>query len=339
MGGLRKADLHVHSRWSYDVPDLPAFSPRALFELSLEHEDPGRRMDLFALTDHDTMAGYEELVRELPEADRDLVIPAVEHTIRDPEVGFTTHVGLFGIDPDRYAELRQRVETIDELLHFCREHGIYSAYNHPIWWERDEYRSGCVDLSRIPQLASRFEVLEINGGRPVLMNLIAAGLARHEGKAVIATSDTHSGEVGIAFTESSGATAGEFLSNVWAGNASISVSCMSSESLLRAAHVIIDALLDAQVREIDSRVTHHDSRWVHQLAARVLSSDAIHNRRTLRLAARGLLRETSRRLVQQWMRYERQLDETLQDSELGRYTLLHFDQVKRGDATAPGKVA
>ena len=94
MKTLRKADLHLHSNVSHDVPDLESLSPRALFEMALGNPDPSRRMDYFTLTDHDTMDGYRRLIRELPEADRRLVIPGVEHTLRDPDLALGDRVNL-----------------------------------------------------------------------------------------------------------------------------------------------------------------------------------------------------------------------------------------------------
>ena len=53
-----KADLHVHSSFSHDVPSIPEFSPRALYDRAVE-----RGMGFFTLTDHDTMEGIEDLRR------------------------------------------------------------------------------------------------------------------------------------------------------------------------------------------------------------------------------------------------------------------------------------
>jgi len=316
----RKADLHVHSSYSFDVPALPALHPRALFEAALGHPDPDRRMDYFALTDHDTMEGYAALVRRLPEADRALVIPGVEHTLYDPSLGFTIHVNLYGLDPDLYAELKRRVTTLDDLLAFAREHAIRCQYNHPTWWERAELRRGEVDFSRVPEIAARFDMLELNAARTPLQNLITIGLAAELALPVTASSDTHTGLVGRACTEAVADTPAEFLRAVWAGEGATHLATLSRESLVFEAHGLIDAYLDLSAGPVGVREIRGQAQaWLENAATRVISSRWIRNNPTARESLRVLLKRASRPIMRGVMLHEHRLDRRLEGSVLRGY--------------------
>jgi predicted metal-dependent phosphoesterase TrpH len=313
----RKADLHVHSSESHDVPEFPRYAPRALFEHALGHPQRSRRMDYFALTDHDTMAGYEKLVRELPESDRSLVIPGVEHAILDPAIGFTIHVNLYRIHPDQYAHIRQSVRTLDELAGFCREAGIRMLYNHPTWWEQAEIRAGQVNLLKVRDATHYFDVLELNAGRTRLMNDITRNIARATGKHLIANSDTHTGEVGRAHTEARGDTADEFLNSLWTGQSVPHAFHMTSQSILSMVHAAIDELFSQQqgVRIKPSAMDSGHPR-IENLARRLLSSHRVMGHRPLRVPLRLFMRQVARLGVWRFLEHERALEQSLRASEL-----------------------
>ncbi len=316
----RKADLHVHSSYSFDVPDLPALRPRALFEAALGHPDADRRMDYFALTDHDTMEGYEALMRQLPEADRALVIPGVEHTLFDPSLGFTIHVNLYGLDPDRYARLRRRVTTLDELLAYARAHDIHCQYNHPTWWERRELKRGDVDFARVPEIAARFDMLELNAARTPLQNLITAGLAADLDLPLTASSDTHTGFVGRASTEAAGDTPDAFLGAVWAGEGVTHLTTLSHESLVDEAHGLIDAYLERDADGFGLRTIRSQTQArLEHAAARVVRSRWVRNNPTARESLRSLLKHASRPIMSWVMLHEVRLDRRLEGSALRGY--------------------
>jgi len=316
----RKADLHVHSSYSFDVPDLPALSPRALFEAALGHPDADRRMDFFALTDHDTMEGYEALMRQLSEPDRALVIPGVEHTLFDPSLGFTIHVNLYGLDPDLYARLGRRVTTLDDLLGFAREHDLPCQYNHPTWWERRELKRGDVDFARVPEIAARFDVLELNAARTPLQNLITVGLAEKLGLPLTASSDTHTGFIGRASTEAAADTPSEFLRAVWAGEGKTHLTTLSQESLVDEAHGLIDAYLERDGVGVGLRTIRSQAQArLENAAARLVRSRWVRNNPTARESLRTLLRGASRPIMRWVMLHEKRLDRRLEDSALCDY--------------------
>ena len=315
-----RADLHLHSNHSFDVPDLPSLRPRALFEKALGGTGAFARMDWFTLTDHDTMSGWDELVRGLPEADRALVIPAVEHTLHDAALGFTLHVNLYGLDPDAYADLRRRVATLDDLVTYCATADIRCQYNHPTWWDRRELRRGEVDFGKVPLLAERFKVLELNAARTPEQNLITMSLAEDLGLALTASSDSHTGEVGRAFTSARASTAAAFLDAVWSGNGITHLEALSYEGLVREAHTLIDELVDNGSNLVMTRTASTVAQtWLESLATRIVRSRTVQENPAMRESLRLLLKQVSRPIMKTIMGMEARLEGRLAESPLQTY--------------------
>lgn len=309
----RKADLHVHSNVSYDVPKLPFLAPRALFERALAD----RRMDYFALTDHDTMAGYSQLVAQLPEADRRLVIPGVEHTLLDPHIGFSIHVNLFQLDPDNYARLRSEVVTLEDLIWFCEEEGILAQYNHPTWFEHAELRRRQVDLAKVSFIAECFEVLELNAGRPARLNETTAALARVMGKVLTSNSDTHSGDIGLAYNLAAGETGSAFLHNIWAGRGERVTASATFHGMVGVVHHLIDHIMDDRqgLRLVESMI-HDQSPLVRTFALRIMNSCWLREVAVAREASRHMLKQVGKTMVRSWLAQERSLERAIADSPL-----------------------
>jgi len=274
-------------------------------------------MDYFVLTDHDTMSGYESLLRELPAVDQRLVIPAVEHALFEPTLGFSIHINLFQLDPDTYADLRRRVETLTDLADFCAQRHIYMQYNHPTWWERDEIRAGVVDVTRVPEAARHFTVLELNAGRTPALNRVTENLARSLGKHLTAGSDTHTGEVGRAYTEAPGQTAASFLAGIWQGKATPSICNMSYRGMLAMIHGMIDDVFDHR-RAVRVRKSAMDSGNpnVERLTRSILGSNRVMRNGWVREPLRCMLKQVARPIVWNLLAHERQLERELRASDL-----------------------
>ena len=320
MTNFRRADLHVHSSASFDVPNLKALHPLSLFEMAMGNSDPARRMDYFALTDHDTMAGYQTLMRELDVEDRRLVIPAVEHTLKDPGIGFTIHVNLYWIHPEQYAELQRRVTNLDELIDFCDEAGILYQYNHPTWWERRELKHGLVDFRKIPGIASRFPVLELNAGRTARQNLITRMIAAEQRKGLTSSTDTHTGDVGRAHTLAAGDTAGEFMSAVWSGESEMSLHVITYDGLLDEAHSLIDQIMNPQGGSLAGRKASQKGQGVFEgMGAKLVGSRLVRDHERVNRSIRSVLRQASKPIMKLIMGNERRLENTLALSGLAPY--------------------
>jgi predicted metal-dependent phosphoesterase TrpH len=208
----KKADLHLHSSYSYDVLNLPELSPRSLYERAR-----AKGMGLFTLTDHETIRGIEalriELEREFDGAPPIPILTGIEIKVRDPKIGHTVHVNILGLDQRQMLELARRRKSIDRFLDFCVQEDLYHAYNHPFWFERGERAT----LGTVTGLIERFPVIELNAGRIPQLNGRTLEIARRLGKQIVATSDSHTGRVAKAFTMAPGETPEEFLRNVRRG--------------------------------------------------------------------------------------------------------------------------
>ncbi len=321
MKTMRYADLHVHSNLSHDVPELESLSPRALFEKALGNADQGRRMDYFCLTDHETMEGYQRLVHRLPEADRALVIPGVEHALLDPQIGFTIHVNLFMIDPDTYSHLREAVITLDELVCFCRQYDVLTQYNHPTWFEQIELRHGRVRFSKLIHIARLFDVLELNAGRSHSLNRATAVLAHSLGKVLTSNSDSHSGDIGLACNCAMGDTAGAFVRNVWSGQGSIRASDVTYESMLKVVHHFIDSVIaDPRGIAVLGSMLPGQCPLLEDALMRLINARWLHRRPPGREMLRLLLKQTSRPVVSRWIRQQHALAQRLSaDAVLGAF--------------------
>ncbi len=233
--GTKRADLHLHSSYSCDVPDLPQLSPRALYNKAI-----AEGMDFFTLTDHDTLKGISALQRELTAeygAQPPIpVIPGIEMKIRDPEVGHTVHVNVLGLDVAQMRRLASRRRSMSHFLAYCREQGLYHAYNHPFWFEPGE-RGNLITILR---LMRAFPVVEMNAGRISQLNDRTAELARRLGINLVANSDSHTGQVGKAHTVASGDTAAEFLANVLQGASCITPHNMAFRAFIGEVMHVID---------------------------------------------------------------------------------------------------
>lgn len=205
----KKADLHLHSSYSYDVLNLPELSPRSLYGRAI-----AKGMGFFTLTDHETMRGIEALREQI---DREFdgqppipVISGIEIKVRDPKLGHTVHVNVLGLSKRQMLELARRRKSLDRFLDFCRGEDLYHAYNHPFWFERGEKAT----LSQVTGLITRFPIVELNAGRIPQLNGRTLEIARRFGKQIVANSDSHTGRVAKAYTMAPGETPEEFLRNV-----------------------------------------------------------------------------------------------------------------------------
>jgi predicted metal-dependent phosphoesterase TrpH len=283
-----RADLHVHSNYSYDVPNLPEFSPRALYDRAVEVG-----MNLFTLTDHDTMDGFLALRRELRGVHGDRppipLLSGVEIKVRDPAVGHTIHVNVLGLTPEQFAELTSRTRSVDAILAYCREHGLFHAYDHPFWFERGE-RPG---PGAVEALVRRFPVIELNGGRIRELNARTEQLARRYGKPLLAASDTHTGRVGKSFTRAPGDGADAYLASILAGRGEPCPDHMTAATLVAEISHTVDLVLQGIERYSRLPLPSGADRRT-RILGRVLGPHWLYRRRLPRRGMGGLLKLLAR---------------------------------------------
>ncbi len=188
--GWQAADLHVHTLHSYDVIPTRQVDPLVMY---LKARRAG--MAYVSFTDHDTMAAYDQIGWT-----REGLVPAVEVKILDPKnVGHTIHVNVYTLDRRQFSEIQEiagRARDIVKLTEYLRAEGLPFTFNHPFWHEPDEKPN----LEAVIGIARLFPVLEYNMGRIARINAQALRLAETLGKGVAASTDSHVGEIGRAFT-------------------------------------------------------------------------------------------------------------------------------------------
>jgi predicted metal-dependent phosphoesterase TrpH len=174
------ADLHTHSRASFDSLASPASLVRTASSRGLTH---------LAVTDHDRIDGALEARRYAAELAPDLTV-IVGEEIRTAEGDL---IALFldrAIEPGLTAQ-----ETIAEV----RRQGGLVGIPHPF----DRFRGSLLRDAAMERLATEVDWVEGHNGRVAMGrgNERATEFAQAHGLSRIAVSDAHSAfEVGVAYT-------------------------------------------------------------------------------------------------------------------------------------------
>lgn len=250
--------------------NLPELSPRALYDKAI-----ARGMGFFCLTDHETLRGYEALQGELHAEYGDQppipLISGVEIKVRDPKIRHTVHVNVLGLDRSHLGQLARRRRCMPDFLAYCRDRGLYHAYNHPFWFERGERG----DLGRITELIAQFPVTELNAGRIPQLNGRTREIAQRFGRELVATSDSHTGQVGKAWTEAPGDTPAEYLSNIRAGRGRAVPHDASFREFMREVIETIDLVLVKQDAFTPKRTFLKQQPVARAIACAILGNETL----------------------------------------------------------------
>ena len=179
-GGRFFADLHTHSRASFDSLASPASLVRTALSRGLTH---------LAITDHDRIDGALE-ARELAAADSPGLTVIVGEEVRTTEGDLICLFLERAIPPGLPAEA-----AIAE----ARAQGALVGVPHPF----DRFRGSLLRAARMERLAGQVDWIETHNARIAVGkgNQLAADFAVGHGLAGIAVSDAHSSfEVGVAYT-------------------------------------------------------------------------------------------------------------------------------------------
>ena len=157
------ADFHIHSTFSADS----ITSPKVLVEALKNHP----YIKVAAVTDHDTIAGLEE-IQKLAMHDSDiLIIPGVEITTRQGDVL------VLGVQ-----ELPPKPWDVEDIVDFARSTGCITIAAHPFrqFGLAEEVEDSGVDAIEV-----------YNGGSSGLVNKKALDIARKIGLPGVSGSDSH----------------------------------------------------------------------------------------------------------------------------------------------------
>jgi predicted metal-dependent phosphoesterase TrpH len=193
-----KCDMHVHSYFSglCTTPFVRQFCRES-------YSDPDeviarlrqRGMNLFTLTDHDSIEGAEKLRRH-----RDFFL-SEELTCRMPS-GTEVHIGVYDFHERQHAQLLQRRNDLISLLMYLTERKLFFTVNHVF-----SSLTGHRQLEDFQWFQEYFPAIETHNSHMLAKaNEKAAYLAKQWGKIAVGGSDAHAlPSVGTAYTEVDGA--------------------------------------------------------------------------------------------------------------------------------------
>jgi len=245
--GWKRADLHVHTTCSFDVLPVKDLHPESLYKKAL---DMG--MDYITFTDHDTIEAHEILGW-----DREKLVSGTEMSVRDLKFArHALHINIFELDFEEFIELQEISEIEQDLKSFVRylkRHKLPYIYNHPFWFELGQEP----DLHAIQRLAKLFPVLEYNMHELKQKNELTIALAERFGKGIAATTDTHTGKLGQAYTLAKGDNFREFFRNIEKGRNYIVTENLTRELLIDEMNTWIDLIFEKsqKSRGIESYLT------------------------------------------------------------------------------------
>ena len=272
--------MHVHSSFSGDctTPILGKFcrecysDPADVFDrLKL------RGMNLFTLTDHDSVEGAESLRRH-PH-----FFLSEELTCRMPS-GTEVHIGVYDFHERQHGQLLARRNDIVALLMYLTERQLFFSINHVF-----SSLTGRRELEDFAWFQEYFPAVETRNGQMLeSVNLQAASLASQWDKIGIGGSDAHAlPSVGTTYTEVPGARdKDEFFAGLRNGRGRVagesgSFLKLTRDVLLVAAEMMRDKYWTALLSPLAVLIPgvtffnyHEDRAFSRRWAARVLTQPA-----------------------------------------------------------------
>jgi predicted metal-dependent phosphoesterase TrpH len=242
--GYFALDPHCHSSYSYDVPDADNTSPEKIVKMQ---KVKGLST---VLTDHNTIEGYNYLRHKGTR-----IIPAVELTFK-PLIARkiisnrpiqTLHINIFGLNNNDLTIIKEITERgdLDELVAYLKQNDLDWMYNHPFFHANKEHLNWRV----IPALAKNyFDVIELNSSYPKGLNDVTQKLAEKLGKGIVAGSDSHTGNPGMAFVVAEGKNFKDFWENVKEGKNYVMRKDLGTMDIVHEASLIINQAFNARLR-------------------------------------------------------------------------------------------
>ena len=222
---LKKMDMHVHTRFSTEGPDLGVVKVSVnMFgdPVYLYQKAKKIGMDFVTFTDHNTIDGCLYFLEKMPHAD-DFMI-SEEITTHDPEYKFTIHVNAYDITRLQHKRISKVRGDFHKLIEYLKEQNILYSYNHPYWHRYYDYVLMVPKpKERLYEIAkNNFSVVEgINSFRLLKQNQLAQEMAQRLGLSMVAGSDAHGGSIGRAYTMARANNLKEFLEEIRQGRTQI----------------------------------------------------------------------------------------------------------------------
>jgi predicted metal-dependent phosphoesterase TrpH len=222
-----KCDLHVHSYYSgaCTTPLVGKFCRESYSDpLEVFSVLQRRGMNLFTLTDHDSIEGSEPLRRH------PAFFLSEELTCRMPS-GTEVHIGVYDFHERQHAQLQQRRNDLIALLMYLTERRLFFSVNHVF-----SSVTGRREREDFEWFEKYFPAIETRNSHMLeSANADASSLAAQWKKVSIGGSDAHAlGSVGTAYTEVPGARdKEEFFGAIRSGQARVAGESGSFTKLTR----------------------------------------------------------------------------------------------------------
>jgi predicted metal-dependent phosphoesterase TrpH len=229
--------MHVHSYYSglCTTPFVKSFCRESYSDPDDVYQALARRgMNLFTLTDHDSIDGSERL-RHHPD-----FFLSEELTCRMPS-GTEVHVGVYDFHERQHVQLQRRRNDIVSLLMYLTERQLFFSINHVF-----SSLTGRREMEDFAWFQEYFPAIETHNSHMLASaNSNAAKLARRWNKAGVGGSDAHAlPSVGLAYTEVPGArNKDEFFAGLRAGAGRVAGASGSFPRLTRDVLVIARELM------------------------------------------------------------------------------------------------
>lgn len=227
-----KCDLHVHSYYSgaCTTPFVKLFcresynDPHKVYDLLQR-----RGMNLFTLTDHDSVEGAE-LLRHHPD-----FFVSEELTCKMPS-GNQVHIGVYDLTERQHIQLQQRRNDLVSLLMYLTEKRLFFSVNHVF-----SGLTGPREREDFAWFEQYFPALETRNSHLLeRANQQASDLAKRWDKIGLGGSDAHAlASAGTAYTEVPGARdKDEFFAGLRAGQGRVAGESGSFVKLTRDVYLV-----------------------------------------------------------------------------------------------------
>ena len=227
-----KCDLHVHSYYSgaCTTPFVKLFCRESYSDPQAVYDLLGRRgMNLFTLTDHDSIEGSEAL-RKHPN-----FFISEELTCKMPS-GNEVHIGVYDLTERQHIQLQQRRNDLVSLLMYLTERRLFFSVNHVF-----SALTGKREREDFAWFEQYFPAMETRNSHLLeRANQQASDLARRWDKIEVGGSDAHAlPSAGTAYTEVPGARdKDEFFAGLRAGQGRVCGESGSFTKLTRDVYLV-----------------------------------------------------------------------------------------------------
>jgi len=261
--GYLALDPHVHSSHSYDVPESSKTIPEKIIA---EQERLGL---VKIITDHDTMSAHDYISRDDVVRGVEIKIrPQKMRLVRNTDPMHTLHINVYGLNNSQFNTLENistQTGDMDLFIDYIRSEGLKFQYNHPFWHERKER----MNWKAIPEIAEKyFDVIELNAGRPRMLNDLAVYIAQEYNKGITSSTDTHTGRPGRAIVLAKGKDFDEMWDNIKNQQMYVVRNDMTALGVVEEVACMIENIFDEKIHKnkiytLDTGITLLDNIAKH----------------------------------------------------------------------------